>query len=59
MSFGALWKDLQRLLHPDRHASQCEEQRGRAEAHSAKVNEAVAVLRSPLRRAQYWMESGR
>lgn len=27
-----------------------------ADAHSAKVNEAVAVLRSPLRRAHYWME---
>ena len=50
------YKDLQRLLHPDRHVSQPEAQRELADVHSAKVNEAVAVLRSPLRRAHYWME---
>jgi len=52
----AAYKDLQRLLHPDRHVSQPEAQRELADVHSAKVNEAVAVLRSPLRRAHYWME---
>eukprot|EP00931_Biecheleriopsis_adriatica_P041413 TRINITY_DN23670_c0_g2_i1.p1 TRINITY_DN23670_c0_g2~~TRINITY_DN23670_c0_g2_i1.p1 ORF type:complete len:254 (+),score=66.96 TRINITY_DN23670_c0_g2_i1:56-817(+) len=50
------YKDLQRLLHPDRHAQSSEEQLAFAEAHSARLNEAVAVLRSPLRRASYWME---
>ncbi|CAK9059604.1 unnamed protein product [Durusdinium trenchii] len=50
------YKDLQRLLHPDRHVAGTEEQRELADSHSAHVNEAAAVLRSPLRRAQYWME---
>ncbi|CAK9059608.1 unnamed protein product [Durusdinium trenchii] len=49
-------QDLQRLLHPDRHVAGTEEQRELADSHSAHVNEAAAVLRSPLRRAQYWME---
>eukprot|EP00930_Biecheleria_cincta_P063793 TRINITY_DN49328_c0_g1_i1.p1 TRINITY_DN49328_c0_g1~~TRINITY_DN49328_c0_g1_i1.p1 ORF type:complete len:251 (+),score=49.15 TRINITY_DN49328_c0_g1_i1:32-754(+) len=50
------YKDLQRLLHPDRHATSSEEQRGLAASHSAKLNEAVRVLRSPLLRAHHWME---
>eukprot|EP00440_Ansanella_granifera_P076416 gb/GFBE01082923.1/.p1 GENE.gb/GFBE01082923.1/~~gb/GFBE01082923.1/.p1 ORF type:complete len:267 (+),score=46.84 gb/GFBE01082923.1/:1-801(+) len=50
------YKELQRSLHPDRHAQASEEQRLLAETHSARLNEAVAVLRSPLLRARYWME---
>jgi len=50
------YKVLQRQLHPDKHVNAGAESLGLAEAHSARVNEAVAVLRSPLRRAAYWME---
>mmetsp|Transcript_90524 Transcript_90524/g.258956 ORF Transcript_90524/g.258956 Transcript_90524/m.258956 type:complete len:271 (+) Transcript_90524:62-874(+) len=50
------YKDLQRKLHPDRHAQAEERQRERVDAHSARVNEAVSTLRSPLLRAGYWME---
>mmetsp|Transcript_33574 Transcript_33574/g.75346 ORF Transcript_33574/g.75346 Transcript_33574/m.75346 type:complete len:243 (-) Transcript_33574:49-777(-) len=50
------YKELQRMLHPDRHVAASEEIREWAEVHSARVNEAVAVLRTPLRRAEYWMK---
>jgi len=50
------YKALQRQLHPDRFAQAGPPERELAEAHSARLNEAVAVLRSPLRRAGYWME---
>jgi len=50
------YKQLQRKLHPDNFAQAGPEQLELAEAHSARLNEAVAVLRSPLRRAGYWME---
>lgn len=52
----ASYKALQRLLHPDKHASSGEEGIALAASHSARVNEAVAILRSPLKRAAYWME---
>eukprot|EP00927_Polykrikos_kofoidii_P057427 TRINITY_DN51570_c0_g1_i1.p1 TRINITY_DN51570_c0_g1~~TRINITY_DN51570_c0_g1_i1.p1 ORF type:complete len:276 (+),score=38.10 TRINITY_DN51570_c0_g1_i1:120-947(+) len=50
------YKALQRNFHPDRHAHSGSEQISLAEAHSARLNEAVRVLRSPLRRARYWMK---
>jgi len=52
----AKYKALQRLLHPDKHASSGEQGIALAETHSARVNEAVSVLRSPLKRAAYWMQ---
>lgn len=50
------YKDLQRKLHPDRHANAAEHERELVDMHSARVNEAVSTLRSPLLRAGYWME---
>uniref|UniRef100_A0A7S2M1Z1 J domain-containing protein n=1 Tax=Zooxanthella nutricula TaxID=1333877 RepID=A0A7S2M1Z1_9DINO len=50
------YKDLQKQLHPDRHAQAGERDKAAVEAHAARLNEAVATLRSPLRRAGYWME---
>jgi molecular chaperone HscB len=41
---------LQALAHPDRHP---QEAKNRAEAASAKINEAYKTLQSPLPRAQY------
>jgi len=49
------YKALQRQLHPDRHAQASESERELVEKHAARLNEAVAVLRSPLRLASYWM----
>merc|ERR1712224_33748 len=43
-------------LHPDLHAQASAEQKELAEAHSARLNEAMSVLRSTLKRASYWME---
>ena len=44
---------LQRRLHPDRFATSTQEQRDLADAASARVNGATAVLRDDLRRADY------
>ena len=44
---------LQRRLHPDRFATASQEQRDLADAASARVNGATAVLRDDLRRADY------
>eukprot|EP00928_Gymnodinium_smaydae_P007526 TRINITY_DN1269_c1_g1_i1.p1 TRINITY_DN1269_c1_g1~~TRINITY_DN1269_c1_g1_i1.p1 ORF type:complete len:272 (-),score=66.11 TRINITY_DN1269_c1_g1_i1:76-891(-) len=55
-SVDEAYKTLQRKLHPDHHATAGERQQAFAEAHSARLNEAASVLRSPLRRARYWME---
>jgi len=52
----AAFKELQRQLHPDKFSQATKEELALAEAHSSKVNEAVRILRSPLFRAQYWME---
>ncbi|KAK3278711.1 hypothetical protein CYMTET_13359 [Cymbomonas tetramitiformis] len=49
-------RTLQLQLHPDRFSSKSKEEQGMAENQSALVNEAVAVLRSPLRRAQYMLQ---
>lgn len=50
------YKALQNILHPDRHARAGDQSLALAEKHSARVNEAVAVLRTPLKRVAYWME---
>lgn len=50
------YKRLQRKLHPDHFTQSDEEDQALAQAHSTRVNEAVSVLRSPIRRAGYWME---
>jgi len=50
------YKDLQRKLHPDRHAQADDRQKELVDIHAARVNQAVSVLRSPLLRAGFWME---
>jgi len=49
------YRALQRRLHPDRHAQESDEIRELVEQHAARVNEAASTLRSPLKRASYWM----
>lgn len=52
----AAYRDLQRRLHPDHFAQAGGTDLELAQAHSARVNEAVKTLRVPLRRAHYLLE---
>lgn len=47
------YRELQKVLHPDRHAHLSERERRLAEQYTAFLNEAQATLKSPLKRAQY------
>ncbi len=47
------FRELQAIVHPDRHAAAGDEQRLRAVKLSSYLNEACETLKSPLRRAGY------
>lgn len=47
------YRELQRAIHPDRHASAGETERRLALQSSARVNEAYRALKDPVVRAQY------
>ncbi len=47
------YRALQKELHPDRHAHQGEREQLRAVQASAHLNDALATLKSPLKRAAY------
>jgi len=47
------YRELQKQLHPDRHAHQSDREQRLAVQYTAYLNEALATLKSPLRRAQY------
>ena len=49
----AAYRELQRGVHPDRHAAAGETERRLALQSSARVNEAYRALKDPVRRAQY------
>jgi len=44
------------LLHPDKFAQASEEEQRRSEGQATLVNESVAVLKDPVRRALYMLE---
>ncbi len=50
------WKQLQRLAHPDRHATQGTAAQRLALQWSVRINEAYQRLKDPLRRGAYWCE---
>ncbi|MFB9887077.1 Fe-S protein assembly co-chaperone HscB [Balneatrix alpica] len=50
------YQELQKQLHPDRHAAATDQQRRLSLQYTTFVNEAYATLKSPLRRAQYLLE---
>ena len=50
------YRDLQRVLHPDRFAGASEQQRRLSMQGAAQINEAYETLRDPLRRARYLLE---
>lgn len=47
------YRELQKQLHPDRHSHQSDREQRLAVQYTAYLNEALATLKSPLRRAQY------
>jgi molecular chaperone HscB len=47
------YRELQKRLHPDRHSHQSDREQRLAVQYTAYLNEALATLKSPLRRAQY------
>ncbi|WP_372832849.1 Fe-S protein assembly co-chaperone HscB [Pontibacterium sp.] len=48
--------DLQKTLHPDRHAHLSDRERRLSEQYTAYLNEAVTTLKAPLSRAQYLLK---
>ncbi|MGB0468062.1 MAG: Fe-S protein assembly co-chaperone HscB [Pontibacterium sp.] len=53
---SAHYIELQKTLHPDRHAHLSDRERRLAEQYTAYLNEALTTLRTPLSRAQYLLE---
>ena len=50
------YRDLQRVLHPDRFAHASPEQQRLSVQQTAHINEAMATIKSPLNRARYLLE---
>ena len=49
----ARFKELQRAVHPDRYMSRGSDMLAMAEQQSSALNSAMAIMRSPLKRASY------
>lgn len=50
------YRELQRVVHPDRYAGGSEQERRLSMQGSAKINEAYDTLRDPVRRASYMLD---
>ena len=48
-----VYREVQRRVHPDKHAHRGESERRLAMQWAARVNEAYLTLKSPLKRAEY------
>jgi len=55
-SLSERYRELQKVVHPDRFASASEQEQRVALQQSIMVNEAFEVLRDPLKRAIYMLE---
>lgn len=56
---GALaerYREVQKVVHPDRYANAPESQQRQALQQATQVNEAYETLRDPLKRAQYLLQ---
>jgi len=56
---GALaerYREVQKVVHPDRYASASEAEQRHALQQATRVNEAYETLREPLKRAMYMLE---
>lgn len=59
VDLGALqerYRDLQRVLHPDRFAGASEQERRLSMQGTAHINQAYETLKDPLKRARYLLE---
>ncbi|CAK0758301.1 Co-chaperone protein HscB homolog [Gammaproteobacteria bacterium] len=50
---ASTFRNLQRVVHPDRYANSSDQERRSAVERAAAVNDAYQLLRNPLRRARY------
>ncbi len=50
------YRELQRILHPDRYANASDRERRLSIQHAAQVNDAFQTLKSSLRRARYLLQ---
>ncbi|MBI1425528.1 MAG: Fe-S protein assembly co-chaperone HscB [Gammaproteobacteria bacterium] len=50
------YRELQRVVHPDRFANASERERREAVQRAADINEAFQTLKSPLQRARYLLQ---
>jgi molecular chaperone HscB len=55
-ALDAQYRELQRLVHPDRFASAGERDRRLSVQQAAHINQAYETLRNPLRRGRYLLE---
>ena len=55
-SLAARYRDLQKVVHPDRFAASGEQSQRLSLQRATLVNEAYHTLKDPLRRAQYLLE---
>ena len=55
-ALDARWKDLQREVHPDRHAAADAQTQRQAMQWSVRINEAYQRLKDPIKRAAYLCE---
>jgi molecular chaperone HscB len=55
-ALDAQYRELQRLVHPDRFASAGERDRRLSVQRAAHINQAYETLRDPLRRGRYLLE---
>lgn len=49
----ARYRDLQRVMHPDRFANGSDQERRLSVQRAAQINEAFTTLKDPLKRGQY------
>lgn len=50
------YREMQRLMHPDKFTNNTERERRIAMQHAAQINEAFQTLKNPLERARYLLE---
>jgi molecular chaperone HscB len=52
-ALAARYRDLQKVVHPDRYANATDQERRISLQQATRVNEALATLKDPLKRAIY------
>jgi len=56
VDLDARYRELQRMVHPDRYASAGDQERRISMQQAAHINEAYQVMKDPLRRGRYLLE---